>query len=251
MRDRIGPFLTEDLELLFQPLVDARSHAIIGAEALLRLRGSDGGLHGPDAVLDTLTSREERAALDWWVLDRVCRTACAWPGLRIGINICTEHITSPGFAAEALGIIADAGLLPERVEIEVVETAIIDDFERARENFAALRERGIRIAIDDFGTGYSSMSYLAKLPVDTIKIDRSFVAALDEAPAVAVIQATTAMARALGIKVTAEGVETAEQAQTLRAFGCHFLQGYYFSRPVSASAFAAILEKPPWSTGAR
>ncbi len=246
MHDRIGPFLTEDLELLYQPLVDARSHAIIGAEALLRLRGSDGILHGPDAVLDTLTSLEDRAALDWWVLDSVCREARAWPGLRIGVNICTEHITCANFAAEALGIVTAAGLSPEQIEIEVVETAIIDDFERARENFAALRATGIRIAIDDFGTGYSSLSYLAKLPVDTIKIDRTFVEAVDEVPAVAVIQATTAMARALGVKVTAEGIETAEQAQILRAFGCHFLQGYYFSRPVPARAFDALLDDPPW-----
>ncbi|MCC5976520.1 MAG: EAL domain-containing protein [Salinarimonas sp.] len=246
MRDRIGPFRSEDLTLLYQPLVDARSHAIIGAEALLRLREPGGTLDGPASVIDALTAPEERAVLDWWVLERVCQDARNWPDLRIGMNICTEHVTDPGFAAQALEIVAAEGLPPDQLEIEVVETGIIDDFESARENFVALRAAGIRIAIDDFGTGYSSLSYLARLPVDTIKIDQSFVAALDEVASVAVIQATTAMARALGLKVTAEGVEDAVQAQTLRAFGCHCLQGFHFSRPVPADAFTAMRENRPW-----
>ncbi len=249
MRDRIGPFLTQDLALVYQPVVGARSHAVIGAEALLRLRGPGGTLSGPEAVLDSLKTAQERAALDWWVLDKACREAQAWPHLRIGVNICAEHVTRSGFSVGTLNALTAAGLSPERLAIEVIETAIIDDFERARSNFKALRAAGIRVAIDDFGTGYSSLSYLAKLPIDTIKIDKSFIDAIDEAPSVAIIQATTAMARALGIRVTAEGVETAEQAQTLRAFGCHFLQGYYFSRPVSVEAFTAMLDRPPWQAG--
>lgn len=249
MGDRIGPFSAQDLELLYQPLVDARNHAVIGAEALLRLRGSDGALQGPETVLDALATPEDRTSLDWWVLAKACREAQAWPHLRIGVNICAESVTRPGFTVGTLDAVTAAGLAPQCLAIEVIETAIIVDFERARENFNALRAAGIRVAIDDFGTGYSSLSYLAKLPIDTLKIDKSFVDAIDEAPSVAIIQATTAMARALGIKVTAEGVETAEQAQMLRAFGCHFLQGYYFSRPVSVEAFTAMLEKPPWQAG--
>ena len=251
MDNRIGPFPAEDLELHYQPVVDARNHSIIGAEALLRLRSSDGGLRGPAAVLDLLATREERAALDWWVLARACRDARAWPRLRIGVNICAEHVTGSGFTTGTLEAVTASGLPPGRLAIEVIETAIIDDFARARANFDILRGAGIRVAIDDFGTGYSSLSYLAKLPVDTIKIDKSFIDAIDEAPSVAIIQATTAMARALGIRVTAEGVETARQAQMLRAFGCHFLQGYHFSRPVSAEGFSLLLDNPPWLRDAR
>ena len=129
----------------------------------------------------------------------------------------------------------------DRLEIEITESAYFDDPERAEEELRSLRALGIKVALDDFGTGYSSLSYLRRLPLDKIKIDKSFVDALDTVDGAAIVSAVVALARALRLKVTAEGVETIDQQEFLREAGCNYLQGYLFSQAVSAAEISAIL----------
>jgi len=142
-----------------------------------------------------------------------------------------------------LELVAQVGIAPVRVELEIIEGAFIDDFDAATANINTLREAGIRIALDDFGTGYSSLTYLLKIPVDKVKIDKSFIDKVATVQSAAVIQAIVALARAIGLKVTAEGVETAEQQRFLRAVGCHYLQGYLCAMAGSVDGITRLLDE--------
>lgn len=222
------------LTLVYQPIIDARSGMVIRAEALLRQFGDNGELHGPAQIFEALHTKESHRSLDCWVLATACGDAWAWPNIGISINIHADHIIDARFADTVLTIIKASGISPNRVELEITETGFISDFLKASANISILRDAGVRIAMDDFGTGYSSLSYLVKMAIDTVKVDKCFIDDIESLPSTAVIQATLALSRAMGIKVTAEGVETLQQAEMLRAFGCHHLQGYHFSRPISA-----------------
>ena len=222
------------LTLVYQPIVDARSGAVVRAEALLRQLDDSGQLRGPAHVFSALQTKESHRSLDCWVLATACGDAWAWPDIGISVNIHADHLIDRRFADTVLTIIDASGITPERVELEIVETGFINDFQKASANISILREAGVQIALDDFGTGYSSLSYLVKMAIDTVKVDKCFIDDIESLPSTAVIQATLALSRAMGIKVTAEGVETPKQAAILRAFGCHHLQGYHFSRPISA-----------------
>jgi EAL domain-containing protein (putative c-di-GMP-specific phosphodiesterase class I) len=235
------PIDTSKLTLVYQPMVEARSGRVIAFEALLRQQEADGTLSGPQAVLSQLATPDDLAALDHWVMARACHDACAWRHVGVSVNISASTLIRPGFPEEAIRIVAQGGLSADLFELEVVETGLIEDFEAALANIERLRAAGIRVAMDDFGTGYSSLSYLVKLTVDTIKIDKCFIDEIDAIRSVAVIQATIALARTMGMKVTAEGVETPEQAETLRVLGCHYLQGFHFARPMSVEKIAAFL----------
>ena len=237
---RVGPVAAGELELFYQPQVARLDNRLISVEALLRRKHPHEGWLGPRDVLDLLHDDKDLHALDWWVLERACRDARAWPDLTVSVNICAPHFAHAGFAEEAIARIDAAGMPRERVELELIESAYITDFERAAQNISALRRAGVRIALDDFGTGYSSLSYLMKLPIDKVKIDRSFIRDVHLMRSAAIVQSIVALSRSLGMRVTAEGVETQEQFRILRASGCHFLQGFLFSRPVSAEAITAL-----------
>lgn len=230
-----------DLTLHYQPQVTADGKRVASVEALLRILRPTPRLATPADVLDWYEAPDDAEALDWWVFRRAATDALRWPDLTVSINLTADRFRDPTFAATALAVIAEIGVPPERIELEIVEGAYIGDFDTAVANIRRLRERGVKIALDDFGTGFSSLTYLLKLPVDKVKIDKSFVDGLGFVQSAAIVHSVVALARALGLKITAEGVETEDQWRFLRAAGCHFIQGWYFSKAVAADAIDAIV----------
>lgn len=241
--DLIGKFKTSELALLYQPQVSASCGTIKCVEALLRHDHPIRGRVGAAEALACFNTPELLEQLDWWVLKRACQDALNWQSLPVSINISATQFHKPDFAERVLKLVSGVGIGPERVEIEIVEDTFITDFAAAAANINILRTAGLKIALDDFGKGYSSLTYLIKIPVDKIKIDKCFVDNCDTVPSAAVIQAIVAVARAIGLKVTAEGVETTEQHRFLRAVGCHYLQGYLFASAESVDGITRLLHE--------
>ncbi|WP_342359549.1 EAL domain-containing protein [Terrarubrum flagellatum] len=233
----------EELFVVFQPQLAARDGTIAAVEALVRWRHPHHGVVGPGHFVTLAEQHGLVGRLTRRVLEDACRAAARWPQLSIGVNISATELRTPDFADYIADVAVDAGLPLERLELEIVESAFIDDFEAAVATVESLRNRGIRVALDDFGTGYSSLTYLRRLPIDKIKIDKSFVDGVDKVQSAAIVHAVVALGRALGLKVCAEGVETPLQQQFLKAAGCHLLQGYLFSRPVDAAQIDLMLAK--------
>jgi EAL domain-containing protein (putative c-di-GMP-specific phosphodiesterase class I) len=180
------------------------------------------------------------------VLTKACNAAIHWPTQSISVNVSVIQLRNPLFGQQVLRTLATAGLRADRLELEITETAFLENFEQCEANLKMLRESGVRIALDDFGTGYSSFSHLRDYAVDRLKIDRSFTSGIDSpAPGSAIIRAIVDLARASGLKVTAEGVETVEQSQFLCSAGCDELQGYLMSRPVTLSELDALIGIDP------
>ncbi len=179
-----------------------------------------------------------------WVLRAACATAAAWPDLTVAVNLSPVQFHSRGLVAMVTSALAEAGLAPQRLELEVTETALLDDSEATIEILHQLRALGVRISLDDFGVGYSSLSYLRKFPFDRIKIDRSFVGTLGESPeSIAIVRTIASLGSVLGVETTAEGVETDAQLDFVRACGCTAVQGYYFGRPVAAAEVSHTIER--------
>ena len=184
-----------------------------------------------------------------WVLSTACRQAAAWkasmpPGstFTMAINLSANEFMEAGLTWEVLRTLRETGLAPESLRIEITESVLLHDAPFISEVFRDLKQLGVERAIDDFGTGYSSLSYLRKLPADVLKVDRSFVADIDHDPReAAVVQAVIAVADALDMRVTAEGIERSEQLDHLTAIGCEYGQGFLFSRPVPAAQFEVML----------
>lgn len=228
-----GAILT-DARLYYQPQVTSDGETLVGVECLLRSVDADGQISGPKAILERIDDDAQANAIDWWVIRQACTDGLRWSKLTIAINISARQFQSPDFAGELLALLAEVGMPAGRIELELLENGIIENFESAIETMNVLRQGGIRIALDDFGTGYSSLAYLQKLPIDKLKLDKSLIDGTGELKAAAIVQAVTALSRALGMKVVAEGVETQAQQQFLRVAGCHLLQGYLFSPAVPA-----------------
>jgi EAL domain-containing protein (putative c-di-GMP-specific phosphodiesterase class I) len=234
---RVGPLL------LYQPIIKVATGLPVAAEALVRWAHPRRGLVTPDQFI----SLAERTGLIHALTDQVIRISGeqvasrfhpAHPE-RIHVNISPLSLRDENFARRLLGVLGESGFAPRNLVLEVTETAILHDPDKAQRLLEALEEMGIRIAIDDFGTGYSSLSRLKNLPVSEIKIDRSFIKdMLIDPDDSAIVKATIAMAHDLGIKVTAEGVETCEILDALAELGCDTAQGYYFSRPLEAEAYS-------------
>jgi diguanylate cyclase (GGDEF)-like protein len=237
-RDMRNALVNGEFELRYQPFVDLGTGLITGCEALLRWRHPERGEVSPAEFIPLAEETGVIAALGEWVLRTACAEAKKWPAdLKIAINLSPAQFRSKELVPVVLTALANSGIAPQRLELEVTETAIMHDSEAV---FAALRqlhELGVRIALDDFGTGYSSLSFLQKFSFDKIKIDRSFVNELssvrEESRAIA--RAVVRFAVSLNKTTTAEGVETKEQLEILRAEACTEMQGYYFSRPKRAS----------------
>ncbi|WP_011583293.1 MULTISPECIES: putative bifunctional diguanylate cyclase/phosphodiesterase [Chelativorans] len=229
----------KELELVYQPLYSAEGR-ITGAEALLRWNHP---VHQCVSPLFLVTIAEESgliAQIGDWVLHEACRMAKRVPVAWIAVNVSPVQLRDADFARRCLDIIRHHRIAPQRIQIEVTEAVVIENPELAGTILGALRSAGVRVALDDFGTGYSSMSYLRNYPLDRLKIDRFFVRALLEGEeGRAIIAAMIEMARALKLKVTAEGVETQEQRDLLVKLGCDEMQGYLFSRPIRAPHFIA------------
>ncbi|MGB6449742.1 MAG: EAL domain-containing protein [Steroidobacteraceae bacterium] len=235
--------------LHYQPTMNLNSGALVGVEALIRWRHPQRGLVPPALFVPIAEDSGFIAAIGRWVLGEACRQSRAWraaglPPMRIAINISTVELRAKGFVEGVVGVLEEHGLVPEDLELELTETFLMHDSNSTAAVLQSLSDLGVRIALDDFGTGYSSLSHLKRFPIDTLKIDQSFVRNLaTDANDASIVSALIGMGKGLKIRVVAEGVETGEQLAFLRKRGCPEGQGYYFSRPVCAAEFTEILER--------
>jgi diguanylate cyclase (GGDEF)-like protein len=240
----------EEFLTYYQPVIDLGSGKIVGMEALVRWQHPDLGILPPAKFIGLA----EDTGLIVEIGDLVLRTACAqtrkWfdqglGQLRIAVNISARHFQQKNFLARLVEILEETGLDPNNLELELTETSIMENADSAVKLLADIRKRGVKVAIDDFGTGYSSLSYLKRLPIDTVKLDRSFVnGATTDPDDAALVMAIVTLAHNLRLTVIAEGIETAEQLSFLRLLRCDEGQGYYFSKPVPHDVFAASLRDP-------
>ena len=219
--------------LHYQPLARAEDGEVCGFEALVRWNHPTRGLVAP---LDFIPIAEESGLilpLGEWVLRRACSDAARWDKpLRIAVNLSPVQLHQAALAATVHEILMETGLAPRRLELEITESALFKDYQRALDNLRRLKALGVRIAMDDFGTGFSSLSTLQSFPFDKIKIDKSFVENIHRHDrATAIVRAVLSLGRSLEIPVTAEGVETAEQLEFLRGEACTEVQGYAIGRP--------------------
>ena len=233
--------------LHYQPEVNLETGAITGVEALLRLQRFDHRLVYPAEFVSIAEDCGLILPIGSWVLREACRQAQAWllTGLDVGqiaVNVSALEFRSKGFLSGVRTILNDTGLDPRHLELELTESGLMQDTEPTTVILQALKSLGVRIAIDDFGTGYSSLNYLRRFPIDTLKIDRSFVRDIDGDGGDAIVSAVIAMGVSLNQRVVAEGIETRQQLAFLKAHRCNEGQGYYFSRPVAAKRFAAMLQ---------
>jgi diguanylate cyclase (GGDEF)-like protein len=241
----------DGLRVYYQPQVSGRHSTIIGLEALVRWQHPTLGLVSPDQFIGVAESSGLIGQLGEWVLRQACATARRWPHLFIAVNLSPTQFRTFGFADRLIEIVAESGANPQRIELEVTEGVLLDDSEVVSEALAKLRQAGFSIALDDFGTGYSSLSYLRKFEVDKIKIDRSFVQHLGHAvDSTAIISAVLMLGRAMGLTVTAEGVETQEQHHFLEAAGCNSMQGFLFSKPLPEEEISRLIGRDHASKGA-
>ena len=234
--------------LHFQPLVDLTSGRILGAEALVRMRQADGT---PVSPVEFIPIAEECGLIEQlgeWVLHRALTEARRWhvagrPDFNIAVNVSSRQLRAPDVLQRFRGVIESTGIDTARVEIELTESVLIGNVKEALARMWELRGLGVSLSIDDFGTGYSSLGYLRSLPVSKLKIDRSFVMDLPGSrDALAIVDAVLSLSKSLRLNVVAEGVETIDQAVTLRDLGCAQGQGYLFSRPVPAEEFERLLK---------
>ena len=235
--------------LHYQPLVDLKSGRIVGAEALVRWQSPDHGFLPPGRFIPIAEETGLIVPIGLWVLREVCRQGRVWhdaghTSLRLAVNISAIQLRSGGFVDVVKQVLEETGLPPEWLELELTESVLISEVDQTLAVMADLKQMGVRLAIDDFGTGYSSLSYLRKLKTDKLKIDRSFVMDLAvDAESDAIVTTIIRMAETMNMTTLAEGVETEEQADLLRRYGCKEVQGYLFGRPMPFEQFSLLIEK--------
>ena len=233
----------QGLEVWYQPLMDIDGQQMVGIEALLRWHHPTRGLIAPAEFIAIAEETGLIIPLGEWVLAEACVTQQRFPELLVAVNVSPVQFRSTGFVERVMAIVSQNGGDPKRLELEITEGVLIEDEREARAIIVALREAGFRIALDDFGTGYSSLNYLSNFPVDKIKIDRSFTQSLGVAEnSVAIVESVVKLGHAMGLMVTAEGVETPGQMSALADAGCNQLQGYLFSQAVPADQLAALMK---------
>jgi diguanylate cyclase (GGDEF)-like protein len=232
-----------ELELFYQPIINLRRNVISGFEALARWRHPTKGMVPPALFIPVAEDSGLILPLGEWALTEACRQAVKWPGdIKIAVNLSPVQFTAPDLVDVVARVLAETGLAPHRLELEITERIFMADNENTISTLRRLKAIGVRIAMDDFGTGYSSLSYLRSFPFDKIKVDRAFVSDLGERNEhVVIVQAVVSIAKALGMTTTAEGVETAGQHEFLTALGCDEGQGYLFSPPVAVEKLAELL----------
>jgi diguanylate cyclase (GGDEF)-like protein/PAS domain S-box-containing protein len=243
----------DELTLDYQPLVSLRDHSLVSVEALVRWNHPDRGLISP---ADFIPVAEENGLIEpigRWVLDRACRQAARWyrqrpdaPPLTMSVNLSAAQVANRSLPETVAAALRSSGLDPSCLALELTESVMVGDLDELHDTLMALKTLGVRLVLDDFGTGYSSLSYLTRLPLDALKVDRSFVAGLGAEPRdTAITEAIVAMSRALSLQVVGEGAETAQQIDELSRLGCDLVQGYHFSRPVPAAAITRMLAQGP------
>jgi diguanylate cyclase (GGDEF)-like protein/PAS domain S-box-containing protein len=237
----------EEFSLHYQAKVNFRSGAITGVEALLRWHNPELGSVAPARFIPLAEETGLIVPIGKWVLRTACAQSVAWqkqglPAVRMSVNLSMRQMNDEGLVREIESVLAETGLKPDLLELEVTESTIMHNAERAARVLTAIKQLGVRLAIDDFGTGYSSLAHLKRFPIDTLKVDRSFIREVpNDAEDRAIAEAIIAMGKTLSLTVVAEGVETPEQQAFLRERLCDEMQGYYFSTPVAAQDFAELL----------
>jgi diguanylate cyclase (GGDEF)-like protein len=238
----------QEFVLHYQPKINLHSGAIVGVEALIRWQHPERGLLPPAQFVPIAEDSGLIVPIGRWVLSEACRQTQAWlqaglPAITVAVNTSAVEFRAPDFLENIRSTLATSGLAPRSLELELTESVLMRDAEATNAMLHALSELGIKLAVDDFGTGYSSLSYLRQFPIDTLKIDQSFVNQITHNPDDAtLVSAVISMGKSLKQRVIAEGVETPEQVAFLRDQQCDEGQGYYFGRPVAAEALAALLQ---------
>jgi diguanylate cyclase (GGDEF)-like protein len=242
--------------LVYQPQISYRDHRVVGVEALIRWQHPEHGLVPPDLFIPLAEQNGTIIAIGEWVLDQACRQLREWhdmgfSDLRMAVNLSTVQLHHAELPRVVNNLLQIYRLPPRSLELEVTETGLMEDISTAAQHLLSLRRSGALIAIDDFGTGYSSLSYLKSLPLDKIKIDKSFVQdLLDDDDDATIVRAIIQLGKSLGMQVIAEGVETAEQEAYIISEGCHEGQGYHYSKPLPARELGAYLKQAQRSNAA-
>jgi EAL domain-containing protein (putative c-di-GMP-specific phosphodiesterase class I) len=228
--------------------VDLASDRIVGFEALVRWQHPVRGLVPPLAFIPLAEETGLIIPLGRWVLETACRQSTRWrdarpggPRLLMSVNLSARQFVQPDLVDQVDAILSETGMDPTLLELEITESVVMDQSEVGIRTLSRLRDMGVRLVLDDFGTGYSSLAYLKHLPLDTIKIDRTFVAGLESEADRSIVDAVIGLAHGLRISVVAEGIETEAQFETLRAMGCDIGQGYLFARPLAAAGATRLL----------
>ncbi len=238
---------TGGLRILYQPQMTGSGDRICGVEALVRWQHPTLGGISPEEFIPIAESRGLIAPLGEWVLRQACKDARRWPGLRIAVNVSPVQFRNRGFVDMVQAIITESGIEPQRLELELTEGVLIQDADQAEAVIMELRARGIRMGLDDFGSGYSSMIYLRRFAFDKIKIDKAMLATTETRGEGAIIlESIISLGHALGLTVTAEGVEQQDQVEFLQKLGCDELQGFYFSEPLPADEIDSMLSLDTW-----
>jgi predicted signal transduction protein with EAL and GGDEF domain len=237
-----------ELRAHYQPIVDLTTGRVMGFEALVRWQHPTRGLIPPLSFIPLAEETGLIGPVGRWVLETACRQAAIWRDARpnedplvMSVNLSGRQFAQPELVDEIAEVLAESGLEPGALELEITESVVMDQSESGVRTLRRLRDLGVRLVLDDFGTGYSSLSYLKHLPLDTIKIDRSFVAGIDQAADRSIVEAVVALAHGLRIGVVAEGIETDAQRRRLLDLGCRLGQGYLFSPPVPAADAGRLL----------
>jgi diguanylate cyclase (GGDEF)-like protein len=253
VRDELRRALERDeIEVYYQPIVDLGTRAIRGFEALVRWNHPERGLLGPAAFMPTAERSGLIMALGARVLREACRQLAIWqrdpelgPGTRMAINLSTRQLVDREIVSVFASAVADAGVDPSSLWLEITESALLIDADAAKEALFELRDTGVRMSLDDFGTGYSSLQHLKWFPLHAIKIDRGFVAGIgSDVGDEAIVRSVVELARTLGFEVVAEGVETERQREWLLDLGCSYAQGYLFAKPQPPAAFGSRVQAP-------
>jgi predicted signal transduction protein with EAL and GGDEF domain len=236
-----------EFELFYQPLVNLKTGLITGFEALMRWFHPRRGMVAPADFIPVAEEIGLLVPLGEWALRRACFDAVGWPGeMKVAVNVSVTQFASPTLVEDVASALAASGLEPRRLELEITETVMLDETDTTIVILHRLRDLGVGIAMDDFGTGYSSLSYLRRFPFSKVKIDQSFVAGLGKGgDCDAIVASVIDLCATLGMIALAEGVETEDQLQRLRAGNCDEAQGYLFSRPRPADEVAALCGTPP------
>ncbi len=233
----------DELRLFYQPIVHLADESLLGYEALIRWQHPTRGLLPPGAFLDAAENNRLTSKLGAWVLRRACSDAVSWPeDLRVHVNVSARHLAEDGFSELVAAALEESGLAPERLELEITESTALFAAEATLHAVAVVTDAGVTLALDDFGTGYSAITALHRLPIHTLKIDRSFVADVVAEPATAaLVQGLLQLGRGMGLQVIAEGIEDLDQAAWLLDHGCAMAQGYAFGRPAPLPSPADVL----------
>jgi diguanylate cyclase (GGDEF)-like protein len=246
--DLRGAIEREEFRLHYQPIVTISDQQLTGFEALIRWHHPTRGLVLPDDFIPIAEETGLIVPIGLWVLQEACRQMRAWDTefpecaeMIVNVNLSARQCLDPNLVGDVARVLAETGLAPERLKLEITESVVLEGSDEVIGILTTLRKLGVQLGLDDFGMGYSALSYLQKLPVQTLKIDRTFVSGIKDAGNVEIVRAILSLAAGLSINVTAEGIETADQAAKLKDLSCEFGQGFYFNRPLTQDLARDVL----------